>query len=56
MYQRSQEFVFASRTQNWKLHSASCQKLAVDFHAKYMWMFTYYIKTQLALEDMDTAT
>ena len=60
MYERSQEFVFASRTQNWKLHLESCPKLAVDFHAidriKYMRMFPYYIKTQLALEERDTAT
>ena len=60
MYERSQEFVFASRTQNWKLHLESCQKLSVDFHAtdriKYMRMFPYYIKTQLALEEWDTAT
>ena len=54
MFQRSQEFVYASRTQNWQLHLESCQKLSIDFHAtdriKYMRMFPYYIKTQLALE------
>ena len=45
VYERSQEFVFTSRMQNWKLHLESCQKLTVDFHAtdriKYMQMFPY---------------
>ena len=54
MFQRSQEFVYASRTQNWQLHLESCQKLSIDFHAtdriKYMRMFPYYIKTRLVLE------
>ena len=53
MYERSQEFVYASRTQNWSLHLDSCRKLAIDFHStdriKYMRMFPY-ISTQLSLE------
>ena len=53
MFERSQEFVFASRTQNWELHLQSCAKLAVDFHAtnriKYMRMMPYYITSQYAL-------
>ena len=55
MYERSQEFIYASRTQNWQLHLESCFKLAIDFHStdriKYMRMMPFYIKSQMYLKD-----
>ena len=33
MVERGQEFVFASRSQDWNLHLESCEKLAVDYHS-----------------------
>ena len=55
MYERSQEFIYASRTQNWQLHLESCFKLSIDFHStdriKYMRMMPFYIKSQMYLED-----
>lgn len=57
MVERGQEFVFASRSQDWQLHLESCEKLAVDYHStnrtKYMRMMPYYVASQYALQESD---
>lgn len=60
MVERSQEFVYASRTENWQLHLQSSMKLAEDFHStnriKYMRLMPYYVHSQYALKSLDPQT